>query len=165
MIVVADAGLLLWGLMAALLPARLLGPGGAPILAAGYEGFTRDSWSRLQEVSPGAGPFMTVVFRVYGAYIVAFGVLAIAVATTAFRRGEPWAWSALFVTNSIAFGSAMLYDVTVRAIGPFELTEYLGLAVIYAALALTFPFRRRSPPRRDRDVARPEAAARGIPVA
>jgi len=28
----------------------------------------------------------------------------------------------------------------VNAIGPFELTEYLGLALVYSALAITAPF-------------------------
>jgi hypothetical protein len=36
--------------------------------------------------------------------------------------------------------SAMTYDKTVNAIGPFELTEYLGLAIVWAALAVTAPF-------------------------
>ena len=85
--------------------------------------------------------FMTVLFRVYGAYVVAFGLLAVAVGTTAFRRGERWAWWALLVGNTIAFGSAMTYDWAVSAIGPFELTEYLGLALIWGALAVTAPFR------------------------
>lgn len=84
--------------------------------------------------------FMTVLFRVYGAYVVAFGLLACAVAATAFRRGERWAWWGLLVGNTIAFGSAMTYDWTVSAIGPFELTEYLGLAIIWGALAVTAPF-------------------------
>ena len=35
LIIVADAGVLLWGAMAALAPEHLLGPGGAPILPAG----------------------------------------------------------------------------------------------------------------------------------
>ena len=39
---IADAGLLAWGAMAALAPDYLLGPGSKPILAAGYEGFTGD---------------------------------------------------------------------------------------------------------------------------
>ena len=34
---IADAGLLAWGAMAALAPDYLLGPGSKPILAAGYE--------------------------------------------------------------------------------------------------------------------------------
>ena len=40
----------------------------------------------------------------------------------------------------MAVGSAMGYDWIVNAIGPFELTEYLGLAMIWAALAVTAPF-------------------------
>jgi hypothetical protein len=31
----------------------------------------------------------------------------------------------------------MTYDWSVKAIGPFELTEYLGLAFVYAALTMT----------------------------
>ena len=38
----------------------------------------------------------------------------------------------------------MPYDQIVGAIGPFELTEYFGLALIYVSLALTVP---SSPPR------------------
>ena len=64
-----------------------------------------------------------------------------AVAVTAFRRGERWAWWALLVGNTVALVSAMTYDKTVNAIGPFELTEYLGLALVCAALAVTAPFR------------------------
>ena len=139
-ILIADAGLLAWGAMAALAPERLPGPGAAPILAAGYQGYTSRSWQELMNASPMAAEFMTVLFRVYGAYIVAFGLLAIAVAATAFRRGDSWAWWALLISNTIAFGAAMAYDWTVGAIGPFELTEYLGLAMIWGALAVTAPF-------------------------
>ena len=138
LIVVADAGILLWGAMAALAPQRLLGPGGAPILSAGYEGFSGGSWL---ELGPGARGFMEVLFRVYGAFNVAFGLLAIAVAATAFRRGDKWAWWALLLGNTITFGAAMTYDWTVNAIGPFELTEYLGLAMVWGALAVTARFR------------------------
>ena len=77
-IVIADAGLLAWGVMAALAPEHLLGPGFAPILTAGYESFTKSSWSELTGTSPKTTAFMTVLFRVYGAYVVAFGLLAVA---------------------------------------------------------------------------------------
>jgi hypothetical protein len=137
---IADAGLLAWGAMAALAPDYLLGPGSKPILAAGYEGFTGQSWQAFAAASPTAATFMGVLFRVYGAYIVAFGLLAIAVAATAFRDGDAWAWWGLLVGNTIAFVSAMAYDWTVGAIGPFELSEYLGLVLIWGALAVTAPF-------------------------
>jgi hypothetical protein len=45
----------------------------------------------------------------------------------------------LLVGNTIALVSAITYDKTVHAIGPFELSEYLGLAMIWVALALTAP--------------------------
>lgn len=34
----------------------------------------------------------------------------------------------------------MTYDQIVRAVGPFELSEYLGLAAVYASPAATGPF-------------------------
>ena len=35
---------------------------------------------------------------------------------------------------------AMTYDQIVKAVGPFELAEYLGLALAYAVLLVTPPF-------------------------
>jgi hypothetical protein len=142
LILIADVGLLAWAAMAAISPEQLLGPNSAPILKAGYEGFTGYSWSELAGQFPMATEFMTLVFRMYGIYGTAFSLMAIAIAVTAFRRGDGWAWWALLVGNTITFISAMTYDWTVRAIGPFELTEYLGLAVIYFALAVTVPWKR-----------------------
>jgi hypothetical protein len=138
-IVIADVGLLLWGAGAALLPTRLPGPGSAPILPAGYEGYTGGSWQHLVATSPKTAGYITLVFRMYGIYIVTFSLLAIAIAAKAYRRGERWAWWALLVGNTIAWISAMTYDQIVGAIGPFERTEYLGLALIFGSLALTVP--------------------------
>jgi hypothetical protein len=144
LIVLADLGLLVWGAAAALFPDHLLGPGSAPILVAGYEGFTRRSWSELAGTLPMAAEFMNVLFRVYGAFNVAFAVVAIGAAATAFRRGEAWAWWALLVGNTIAYVAAMTYDRLVNAIGPFEMLEYVALGAIYLALAITAPFHART---------------------
>jgi len=141
-ILIVDASLITWGAMAALLPGHLLGPGGTPILTAGYEGYSKGSWSTLATASPMTAGYIEVLFRTYGAYCAAVGVMGIAIALTAFRRGEAWAWWTLLVGNTIALVSAMAYDRIVNAIGPFELTEYLGLVMVYAALAMTWsPFR------------------------
>jgi len=83
---------------------------------------------------------MIVLFRMYGIYNVIFGVMASVIAVTAFRRGDRWAWWVLLVGNTVALVSAMRYDWIVKAIGPFELTEYLGLVLVYGALAMTAPF-------------------------
>jgi hypothetical protein len=142
-VVVADIGLLLWGAGAALIPETLPGPKAAAILPAGFEGHTGGSWQQLTATSPETAAYLVLVFRMYGIYIVAFSIMAIAIAANSFRRGERWAWWALLIGNSIAWLSAMTYDQIVGAIGPFELTEYLGLALIYVSLAVTFRTTRR----------------------
>ncbi len=139
LILLADALFGAWGAMAAAFPDRLIGPGGIPILPAGYEGFSSRSWSELVSAAPRAAAYVELLFRMYGVFNVVFALMAVAITVTAFRRGERWAWWALLVSNTIAFVSAMTYDWTVNAIGPFELSEYLGLAVVYAALAVTAP--------------------------
>lgn len=141
LILVVDLGCLAWGAGAAASPEHLLGPGGKGILPAGYEGYTGGSWSALAAASSPTAGYMTLLFRMYGIYNVLFGLLGSAIAATAFRRGERWAWWALLVGNTVALGSAITYDRTVNAIGPFELTEYLGLALVWGALAVTAPFR------------------------
>jgi len=149
-ILIADVGLLAWGAMAALVPERLLGPGSTPILPAGYEGFTGYSWQELATGAPKAAEYATLLFRMFGIYIVAFSLLAIAIAANGFRRGERWAWWALLIGNTIGFIAPMAYDQIVRAVGPFELSEYLGLAAIYASLAITAGFRTPEWARADR---------------
>ena len=140
LILIVDVLYIAWGAMAAAAPDGLLGPGGKAILPAGYEGYSGGSWTELLRASPMTANYMIVLFRMYGMYNVVFGLMASAIAATAFRRGDRWAWWTLLVGNTIALVSAMRYDWMVNAIGPFELTEYVGLGMIYAALAVTSPF-------------------------
>jgi hypothetical protein len=137
LILIVDAAYIAWGAMAAARPEGLIGPGGLGILPAGYEGYSGGSWPELLRRSPETARYMIVLFRMYGIYNMVFGLMGSAVAVTAFRRGERWAWWTLLVGNTIALASAMRYDWIVNAIGPFELTEYLGLALVYVALAAT----------------------------
>jgi hypothetical protein len=141
LILIVDVGYMAWGAGAAGWPAHLLGPGGKAILPAGYEGYSGGSWSELAGGSPLIAGYMTLLYRMYGVYNVLFGLMGSVIAVTAFRRGEHWAWWALLVGNTVALLSAISYDLTVHAIGPFELTEYVGLALVWGALAATAPFR------------------------
>ena len=143
LILIVDVGYVAWGAMAAVMPDGLLGPGGKAILPAGYEGYSGESWPELLRTSPMTAKYMVVLFRMYGIYNVIFGLMASGIAVTAFRRGDRWAWWALLAGNTIALVSAMRYDWSVNAIGPFELTEYLGLALVCGALAITAPFQRQ----------------------
>jgi len=139
LILVVDVGFIAWGAMAAASPDHLLGPGGTPILIAGYEGFSKESWSTLASTAPMAAQYINLLFRMYGVFNVVFGLMGSAIAATAFRRGERWAWWTLLAGNTVSLVSAMTYDWTVNAIGPFELTEYLGLALILGVFAITAP--------------------------
>ena len=85
LIFIADAGFMAWGAMAAALPDLLSGPGGKPILTAGYEGFSKGSWSELAGTSPMTAKYIAVLFQRYGVYNVAFGLMAIAIAVL-----PPW---------------------------------------------------------------------------
>jgi hypothetical protein len=140
LILIVELAYVAWGAMAAVMPDGLIGPGGKAILPAGYEGYSGGSWSELLRTSPMTARYLIVLFRMYGIYCVLFGLMGSAIAVTAFRRGDRWAWWALLVGNTIALVSAMRYDWIVNAIGPFELTEYLGLAAVCGALAVTAPF-------------------------
>lgn len=142
LIFIVDVAYIAWGGMAAAWPEHLLGPGGKPILMAGYEGFSRASWPELSSTAPMTAKYIEVLFRMYGLYCAVFGLMGSAIAATAFRRGDTWAWWTLLVANTVALAAAMRYDWTVNAIGPFELTEYLGLVIILGALAVTAPFHR-----------------------
>ena len=138
-ILVVEVGYIVWGAAAAASPDHLLGPGGRAILPAAYEGYSGASWSELVDASPSIAGYMAVLYRMYGTYCVLFGLMTGAIAATAFRRGERWAWWALLVGNTIALVSAMRYDWIVNAIGPFEFMEYIGLAAVWGALAVTAP--------------------------
>ena len=140
LVLIVDVGYIAWGAGAAVSPDRLLGLGGTAILPAGFEGYSGASWSDVSGGSPLIAGYMTLLFRMYGLYCVLFGFMGSAIAAIAFRRGERWAWWVLLIGNTVALVSAMAYDMTVSAIGPFELTEYLGLALVWAALAVTAPF-------------------------
>jgi len=141
LILIVEVGYIAWGAGAAASPDHLLGPGGKAILPAGYEGYSGASWSELVGTAPLTAGYMTVLYRMYGMYNVLFGLMGSAITVTALRRGERWAWWALLVGNTIGLVSAITYDKIVHAIGPFELTEYLGPALVWGALAVTAPFR------------------------
>jgi hypothetical protein len=146
LILIVDLGYVAWGAGVAAAPDHLLGPHGKAILPAGYEGYSGGSWSELAGTFPLTAGYMKLLFRMYGIYCVLFGLMGSVIAATAFRRGERWAWWALLIGNTVALVSAMTYDMIVNAIGPFELTEYLGLAMVWVAIAATAPFRAAAQP-------------------
>ncbi|HET7249004.1 MAG TPA: hypothetical protein VFI79_04105 [Gemmatimonadales bacterium] len=140
LILIVDVGYIAWGGGAAASPEHLLGPGGKGILPAAYEGYSGGSWSALASATPAVAGYMTLLYRMYGIYCLLFGLMGTAIALTAFRRGERWAWWALLIGNTVALVSAITMDKMANAIGPFEVTEYVGLVLVWGAFAVTAPF-------------------------
>jgi hypothetical protein len=139
-ILIVDVGYIAWGTAAAASPESLSGPGGKGILPAAFEGYSSTSWSEFASASPQIAGYIRLMYRMYGIYCSLFGALASAIAVSAFRRGERWAWWALLAGNTLALASAITMDKLSNAIGPFEVTEYFGLALVWGALAMTAPF-------------------------
>lgn len=54
------------------------------------------SWNELQAASPNAAHLIDMKFRTDGATLAAFAVLSAAICLTGFRRGQRWAWYALW---------------------------------------------------------------------
>lgn len=128
-IFVADAAVVLYGLLLVLLPAGML--------SAGFGKFTGQSWGSLRAESPATADYVAMLGRVLGALNVAFGVMGCAVAVGAFRRGAAWAWYALLIGNTFGYGGPVAYDLTVRSITIFEVLEMALLLLVYVALAIT----------------------------
>ena len=145
LILIVDVGYIAWGAGAAAAPEGLPGPGGQGILPAAYEGYSGGSWSELEAASPANAGYIKMMYRMYGIYCALFGLLTTFIVVTAFRRGERWAWWALLVGNTVALLAAITMDRLSHAIGPFELTEYVGLVLVWGALAVTAPFSGRLP--------------------
>ena len=125
---IADLGVLLYGLMVVFVP---------DVLSEGYRISTGQSWSVMLSVSPQTAEYLLLLWRLVGALNVAFAVVAIAIVLTGFRRGEAWSWYALFIGNTLGYGSPIAFDITVGAIGFFEILEIALLVLIYVALGIS----------------------------
>jgi deazaflavin-dependent oxidoreductase (nitroreductase family) len=128
-IFLADAAVILYGLLAVLKPAEMLG--------GGFEKFTGRRWAALHGDDPASADYVAMLGRVLGALNVAVGVLGCAVAAGALRRGEAWAWHALLVGNAFGYGGPIAFDLKVRSITIFEQLEMALAALVGVALAMS----------------------------
>jgi hypothetical protein len=72
-----------------------------------------------------------------GGLHVALGITLIAIIVGPFRRGDRWAWFAVLIGNVLGFGVPMTYDQITGAIGFFEILEFVAIAAVLLALALS----------------------------
>ena len=70
------------------------------ILPAAFDGYTGGSWPELLRTAPMTAKYIIVLYRMYGIYCLVFGLMGSAIAVTAFRRGDRWAWWTLLAGNT-----------------------------------------------------------------
>lgn len=125
---VADAGIVLYGVLAVATPS---------LLTAGYERYSGTSWTSLAARAPETAAYLLLVYRMVGGLNVALGITLISLIVGPFRRGERWAWFTLLGGNVLGFGVPMTYDQITGAIGFFEVLEVVAIAAVLVALALS----------------------------
>jgi hypothetical protein len=62
-----------------------------------FNRLTGTTWDALQTADPGAANLIDYQVRAGGAWLLLIGILSLAISVTALRRGERWAWFAMWV--------------------------------------------------------------------
>jgi len=84
----------------ALFGAGDIGSGGASFQsgeAVLFHSMTGTTWDELRAANPGAAKMIDYLWRAEGAALVVAGLLTFAISLTALRRGDRWAWFAMWI--------------------------------------------------------------------
>lgn len=101
------------------------------------------SWPELQASTPRLAGLIDLLARVLGAWLIGFSLLGIAVSATAFRRGERWAWYAMWslpLVMAMVFVAFLAADRVAGAPVPPGLLSAPALVVI-SCVGLLLPIR------------------------
>jgi hypothetical protein len=83
-----------------------------------FKRLTGTTWDALQAADPGAANLIDYQVRASGAWLLLLGLFSLAISVTALRRGDRWAWYAMWVWP---LGVALVVAVLWSAIrGPGE---------------------------------------------
>lgn len=88
------------GVIVVLFGAGDIGSGGTSFQsgeAVLFSSMTGTTWDELRVANPGAAKLIDYLWRAEGAALVVVGLLTVAISLTALRRGERWAWYAMWV--------------------------------------------------------------------
>jgi hypothetical protein len=76
-----------------------------------FNRLTGTTWDALQAADPGAANLIDYQVRASGAWLLVVGIFSLAICVTALRRGERWAWYAMWVWPlGVALVVAMLWS-------------------------------------------------------
>ncbi|MCZ7543275.1 MAG: hypothetical protein M5R40_06925 [Anaerolineae bacterium] len=119
----------------------LLIAGFAGVDMSEFEASTGAIWSAFSDAQPEVAEYIIRLERLAGVGFAGFALIGAAIAWTGYRRGEPWAWYALWLFP-IIFGLAAVVFFAAEATG---LGLYYGGAAVIAMVGLLLPYRRFFP--------------------
>ena len=78
-----------------------------------FNRLTGTTWDALRAADPGAAKLIDYQVRAGGAGLLILGIFSLAICLTALRRGERWAWNAMWVWPlGVALIVAVLWSAT-----------------------------------------------------
>ena len=89
----------------------------------------------LAAIGPRLEPWLTQVFRVLGGYVLATGLLTMALAVTAFRKRRPVAVAGAFIAGAASIGLMATVNFAIDSDFKWQL---LGVAVVWLMSAVAF---------------------------
>lgn len=119
--------------------------GEAPTL----QGISGMTWQELNSASPNAASMIDYLVRSGGIHLFLLGLLSMVVAATAFRRGERWAWFAMWLWPLWLAMIVLLLLGTYKPAGPGVPPPLVSGAIFFVitALTLALSFRKFFPKR------------------
>ena len=111
------------------------------------EGMTGETWEELRAANPTHANLVDLIHRSSGADFIAVALLSMAVCLTGFRRGERWAWYAMWVWPLRAtLGLVLFFTAGIQPGSPASFVMILSaIVLVISALALALSYRKFFP--------------------
>src|SRR5213594_91962 len=107
-----------------------------------FQRLTGTTWTDLQATDPGAANLIDYQVRASGMHLLIVGILSVAVSLTGFRKGERWAWYAMWVWPLWTVLVILLLSGAATQAGPGTPVPILSgsilLVISLAALAISY---------------------------
>lgn len=118
----------------------ILAGNGDPALV---ESMTGTRWVAVKAANPPLANLVNLLTRILGAWLIGFSILSLAITVTAYRKGERWAWYALWalpLAFVLIFGAFLTAGRLPGSPTPPALFSAPGLFAM-SALGLLLPIR------------------------
>ena len=119
----------------------ILAGNGDPALV---ESVTGTPWTEVTATNPRIASLVNLLSRILGAWLIGFSILAVGISVTAYRKGDRWAWYALWalpLTFALIFAAFLTAGRVSGAPMPPALFSAPGLFLL-SAFGLLLPYRR-----------------------